>query len=57
MAKYFKMVKISKREFVEKTGENLGCYTQSVVPVEKEIFVAIDEEREYEIQIPLDYFE
>lgn len=57
MAKYFKMVKISKREFVEKTGENLGGYSQSVVPVEKEIFVAIDEEREYEIQIPLDCFE
>lgn len=56
MAKYFKVVEISEEEFINETGEELNCL-QSIVPVENVVFVAIDEEQEDEINIPLDCFE
>ena len=56
MAKYFKVVEIEAGEFIDKTGEDLDC-CQLVVPVGNEVFVAIDEYDQDEIEIPLDCFE
>ena len=56
MARYFKMVEIDADEFIGETGEGLDC-CQLIVPTEKAMFVAVDEEYEDEIQIPLDCLE
>lgn len=61
MAKYFKVVEIDEEEFNKNTGDVLDC-SQIVSPVTdvmgclEAVFVAIDEEQEDEIQIPLDCF-
>ena len=56
MAKYFKVVEIEVDEFIDKTGEDLDC-CQLVVPVGEVVFVAIDEDDQDEMEIPLDCFE
>lgn len=56
MAKYFKVVEIDADEFISETGEDL-CYCQLIVPTKEAVFVAVDEECEYEMQIPLDCWE
>ena len=56
MAKYFKVIEISEEEFIDIAGEDLDC-SQLVIPVGKKVFVAVDENSEYEINIPLDLFE
>ena len=56
MAKYFKVVEIDEEEFINATGEELNCL-QSIVPVGNVVFVAIDEEQDDEMEIPLDCFE
>ena len=56
MAKYFKVVEISEEEFINATGEELDC-CQVSIPTSEGVFVGVDEEREYEISIPLDCFE
>ena len=56
MDKYFKVIEISKEEFINATGEKLDC-CQVSIPTSNGIFVGIDEEQEYEISIPLDCFE
>ena len=56
MARYFKMVEIDADEFIGETGEDLDC-CQLIVPTEKAVFVAVDEEYEDEIHIPLDCLE
>ena len=56
MSKYFKIVEIDSEEFINNTGEDLDC-CQLIVPVGKTVFIAIDEEQEDEMQIPLDCFE
>ncbi|MBP3922017.1 MAG: hypothetical protein J6D27_03540 [Ruminiclostridium sp.] len=55
MSKYFKVVEIKEDEFINKTGSELDC-RQLVVPVGNAVFVAVDEHREDEIDIPLDCF-
>lgn len=52
MAKYFKVVEIEADEFIGATGEDLR-YCQLVVPTKEAVFVAVDEDCEDEIQIPL----
>lgn len=56
MAKYFKVVEIDADEFISETGEDLS-YLQLIVPTEEAVFVAVDEECEDELQIPLDCWE
>ena len=56
MAKYFKVVEIEADEFIDKIGEDLDC-CQLVVPVGNEVFVAIDEDDQDVIKVPLDCFE
>lgn len=56
MIRYFKAVEIKEDEFIEKTGEVLDC-CQLVIPVDNEIFVAIDEEDQDEIEIPIYCFD
>lgn len=53
MNRYFKIVEIEADEFIDATGEDLDCY-QVVVPTSEGMFVAVDEDHEYEISIPLD---
>lgn len=55
MAKYFKVVEIEEDEFINYTGEVLDC-CQLVVPVGETVFVAIDEDSEDEMYIPLEYW-
>ena len=52
MTRYFKMIEIDADEFIGETGEDLDC-CQLIVPTGKVAFIAVDEETEYEIQIPL----
>lgn len=52
MTRYFKMIEIDADEFIGETGEDLDC-CQLIVPIGKVAFIAVDEESEYEIQIPL----
>lgn len=56
MTKYFKIVEISEEEFINATGTELNC-CQVSIPTSDGVFVAVDEEQEEEISIPLDCFE
>lgn len=56
MTRYFKVIEIDADEFIGETGEDLDC-CQLIVPTEKAVFVAVDEDTEDEIQIPLDCLE
>lgn len=56
MAKYFKVVEIDEKEFESETMEELEG-NELVVSVGCDVYVAIDEEQEDEISIPLDCFE
>ena len=55
MTRYFKVIEIEADEFTNATGEDLDC-CQLVVPTNEAVFVAVDEDDEYEISIPLDCF-
>ena len=46
MARYFKVIEINHPTFVAATGEDLGWYQQSVIPVDGEVFVAVDDDYE-----------
>ena len=57
MARYFKIIEITREEFVRVTSEDLDC-NQLVAPAEGGVFVAIDDCEEYEINdIPLEMFD
>lgn len=55
MARYFEIKEIDRSEFVCATGDDLNC-NQLVVRVNGDVFIALDDKNEYEIQIPLDCF-
>lgn len=55
MARYFKITEIEANDFINATGEDLDC-DQLVVPTNEGVFVAVDENDECEISIPLDCF-
>lgn len=46
MARYFKIAEIDDISFVDVTGDDL-IYSQLVVPVSGEVFVAVDDNYEY----------
>lgn len=56
MAKYFKIVEVDEKEFKNETMEEFYG-SELVVSVEDVVYVAIDEEREEEMAVPLDFFE
>lgn len=57
MARYFKLIEIDCDSFVEATGEDLGSYSQLIVPVDGFVYGAVDDTHEDEISIPLDCFD
>ena len=57
MARYFKVIEINRPTFVEVTGEDLGWYQQSVIPVDGEVFVAVDDDYEGEFCVQLECFD
>lgn len=56
MARYFKIVEIDCDSFIEATSDDLDC-SQLVVPVGGEVFVAVDDNDEDELNVPLDSFD
>ena len=56
MPRYFKIIEIDEDVFVNATSEDLDC-CQLSVPVNEAVFVAVDEDQEDEISVPLDMFE
>lgn len=57
MARYFKVTEIKEEDFVDATGETLGRYIQSTIPIDGNVFVAVDDDCEDEIYISLDCFD
>lgn len=55
MNRYFKMVEIEEKEFESETMEQLED-NELIISVNGDVYVAIDEEQEDEISIPLDCF-
>ena len=53
MARYFKIIEIDEEEFKNSTGDELDC-SQICVPVDECVYVGVDDEDQYEIQVPLD---
>lgn len=56
MNRYFKVVEIDEKEFGRETMEELED-NELVVSVGCDVYVAVDEQEEEEITIPLDCFE
>ena len=57
MVRYFKITEISQEAFIQATGEDLDC-AQLVVGAQGCVFVAIDNDEEYEINdVPLEWFD
>lgn len=56
MARYFKITEIDRDTFIQATGDDLDCL-QLVVPVNEEVFVAVDDYDEYELSVPIDSFD
>lgn len=56
MPKYFRIVEINEFAFAVCTKKELDC-CQLSVPVGKSVYVAVDDEEEDEITVPLDLFE
>ena len=56
MGKYFKVVEIDEKEFEHETMEELED-DELIVQVQNNVFVAVNEQEETEITIPLDCFE
>lgn len=56
MSRYFKIVEIDEDVFVNATGKDLDC-CQLSVSVGESVFVAVDEDEEDEITVPLDMFD
>lgn len=57
MARYFKVIEIDEKEFGRETMEEIEDNDALIVSVGGDIYVAVDEQEEEEITIPLDYFE
>lgn len=57
MARYFKVIEIDRPTFVKATGEGLGHYQQSIIPVDGNVFVAINDDYEDEFYVGLDCFD
>lgn len=56
MPRYFKITEIDEETYESITGESLDC-SQMSIPVDGDVYVAVDEEAESEISVDLDSFE
>lgn len=56
MSRYFKIIEIDGDTFSETTGEILDC-SQVIAPINGKVFVAVDDQEEYEMNVPLDSFD
>lgn len=56
MGRYFRITEIDDATFTRATGEHLDC-SQLSIPVDGDVYVAVDEEAESEISVDLDSFE
>ena len=56
MPRYFKIKEIDAETFCRATGEYLDC-SQLSVPVDGDVYVAVDEEDESEISVGLECFD
>lgn len=56
MPRYFKITEIDEETYESITGESLDC-SQLSIPVDGDVYVAVDEEAESEISVDLDSFE
>ena len=57
MARYFKVIEIEHEDFIKATGEDLGYYMQSTIPVNEDVFVVVDDEYESEFYVSLECFD
>ncbi len=53
MARYFIITEIDADSFVRMTGQDLD-YSQLVVPTDEGVYVAVDDDSEYEINVPIE---
>lgn len=53
MARYFKVIEIGRDDFVSKMGDDLDC-CQLAANIDGICYVAVDDEREDEINIDID---
>lgn len=56
VVRYFKVVEIEEKEFEHETMEELED-DELIVSVNGDVYIAVDEQEEVEITIPLDCFE
>ena len=56
MPRYFKITEIDEENYESITGESLDC-SQLSVPVDGDVYVAVDEEDESEISVGLECFD
>lgn len=56
MPRYFKITEIDEETYESITRESLDC-SQMSIPVDGDVYVAVDEEAESEISVDLDSFE
>lgn len=56
MSRYFKIIEIDADTFSETTGEILDC-SQVIAPINGKVYVAVDDQEEYEMNVPLDSFD
>ncbi len=56
MGRYFRITEIDDAAFTRATGEYLDC-SQLSVPVDGDVYVAVDEEAESEISVELECFD
>ncbi len=56
MPRYFKITEIDEETYESITGESLDC-SQLSIPVDSDVYVAVDEEAESEISVELESFD
>ena len=56
MPRYFKITEIDEESYESITGERLDC-SQLSIPVDGDVYVAVDEEAESEISVELESFD
>ena len=56
VARYFRITEISGDEFIQATGEDLDCL-QLVIPTGENVYVAVDDASEDDLEVSLDSFD
>ena len=56
MERYFLITEISKADFANATGDVLDC-NSIVCPVDNNVYVAVDDNAVWDMEIPIDSFD